>query len=169
MAATRGSRNSKLYYIVLMAVKTGMRFSEIISLKYADINMGERYILINQTNTKNKKQRFIPINNALYAALEEYLKLFPPVRNSTLFGVKSVRGAYENALKKAVIYEFRFHTLFQKEFPPSPKKALHEDELFAAMSAGGYPEVLSRNSAKRRNAWFILLLEALFLVWFLPA
>jgi predicted AAA+ superfamily ATPase len=46
-------------------------------------------------------------------------------------------------------------TLFQKDFPPANATApLTRDALLEAVAAGGYPEVVSRNSPKRRAAWF---------------
>lgn len=45
--------------------------------------------------------------------------------------------------------------LFQKDFPLSGKTTkFSKEELFAAMELGGYPEVISRSTAKRRAAWF---------------
>ncbi|MDR0826540.1 MAG: ATP-binding protein [Desulfovibrio sp.] len=45
--------------------------------------------------------------------------------------------------------------LFQQTFPCSGRTAeLPKAALFAAMTLGGYPEVISRSSAKRRAAWF---------------
>ncbi|MDR1242142.1 MAG: ATP-binding protein [Deltaproteobacteria bacterium] len=51
-------------------------------------------------------------------------------------------------------------TLFQKDFPPanpvvsSATLSLTREALLEAVAAGGYPEVISRNSPKRRAAWF---------------
>ena len=45
--------------------------------------------------------------------------------------------------------------LFQNDFPPKSTTApLTKDALMEAIAVGGYPEVLSRNSPKRRAAWF---------------
>lgn len=45
--------------------------------------------------------------------------------------------------------------LFQKEFPlKQTGNALSKEALLEAIALGGYPEVLSRSSAKRRAAWF---------------
>lgn len=45
--------------------------------------------------------------------------------------------------------------LFHKNFSiKSPKQIMRRDELFEQILLGGYPEVLSRNTAARRHAWF---------------
>jgi len=48
---------------------TGMRVSELISLKYDDVNLTLNYILCRDTN----KERVIPIENAAKSALEHYM------------------------------------------------------------------------------------------------
>jgi len=45
-------------------------------------------------------------------------------------------------------------TVFAGSKPVIPKKQLSQSELFDTLLAGGYPEVLSRQSQERRKAWF---------------
>ena len=49
---------------------TGMRVSELISLRLDDVNLMMSYILCRYTN----KERVIPIENAAKVALEQYIK-----------------------------------------------------------------------------------------------
>lgn len=49
---------------------TGMRVSELISLKLSDVNLTMNYILCRDDN----KERVIPIENAAKSALENYIK-----------------------------------------------------------------------------------------------
>lgn len=49
---------------------TGMRVSELISLKLTDVNLSMNYIVCKDAN----KERVIPIENAAKAALERYIK-----------------------------------------------------------------------------------------------
>lgn len=46
------------------------------------------------------------------------------------------------------------HALFQKEFPVTNPPLLRKEALLEAIATGGYPEVISRGSPKRRAAWF---------------
>ncbi|TCK61550.1 tyrosine-type recombinase/integrase [Seleniivibrio woodruffii] len=108
----RRSRNKNLYYIVQVALKTGMRFSEVLTLKGKNVSLINRSIIIAQHNTKNGKQRFIPINDALYDVLVEYFNQCGSIGDEEkLFKNKSIRGAYENAIKRAEINDFNFHDL----------------------------------------------------------
>lgn len=111
LEACRESRSDKLYYIVQVALKTGMRMSEVLSLKGGDVHMLDKYIMVDQNNTKNSKQRFIPINEALYGCLMEYFERHSIDENEQLFANTKVRKAYRNALKRAGIKDFLFHDL----------------------------------------------------------
>ena len=50
---------------------TGIRIGEALNLKDDDINLDEKYILI--SDSKNKKERVIPISASLTNVLKEYL------------------------------------------------------------------------------------------------
>lgn len=55
----------------------------------------------------------------------------------------------------AGVQEDFISTLFEKDFrPKSTGASLAKDALLEAMAIGGYPEVISRSSLKRRSAWF---------------
>lgn len=56
----------------------------------------------------------------------------------------------------AGVREDFIRALFQKDFFASGQHgaAFSKEMLLNAMTLGGYPEVLSRNNAKRRSAWF---------------
>ncbi|NLV96007.1 MAG: ATP-binding protein [Desulfovibrionales bacterium] len=53
-------------------------------------------------------------------------------------------------------HEDFIQALFQNDFPATGagKGSLSKEALLEAMTLGGYPEVLSRSTAKRRAAWF---------------
>lgn len=111
LKACKESKSDKLYYIVQIALKTGMRLSEILSLRTTDVHMLDRYILIDQQNTKSSKQRFIPINDTLYECLTEYFDKYDVEDGAELFDNLNIRKAYEKALERAEIKEFVFHDL----------------------------------------------------------
>ncbi|MFI5323366.1 MAG: tyrosine-type recombinase/integrase [Thermodesulfobacteriota bacterium] len=50
--------------IIITALYTGLRKSEIISLKWEDVDFNSGIITIDQTNAKSKKARRIPINSS---------------------------------------------------------------------------------------------------------
>ena len=98
--------------IVTMALNTGMRKEEILSLKWKDVDFRSRIISI--LDTKNLESREIPMNDIAYQTLVDIRKIHgsPWVfckRNGERYG--NIRKAFEGAKKRARIVDFRFHDL----------------------------------------------------------
>lgn len=108
------SRNRYLKTIVLMAVTTGMRQGEILSLTWDDILFDKACIHIR--TSKNGKSRRVPLDYEVAKNLQE-LSLNRDTANSfifasqTRFGKISIRTAFEAALKRADIQNFHFHDI----------------------------------------------------------
>ncbi len=52
--------------IFVFAAYTGMRLNEILHLRWKDVNLNDKFIIVanhKTFTTKNKKERTIPINN----------------------------------------------------------------------------------------------------------
>ncbi len=101
--------------IIFTALNTGMRRGEILGLKWSDIDLNTNMIIVNQTNSKSKKERKIPINSVLRNLLIE-LKLKSD-ENLYVFTddvgnpIKSIRSAFGSAIKKAGVSDLKFHDL----------------------------------------------------------
>ena len=124
-AARRGD-NDKLYTIVLLALSTGMRYSEILTLRWRDVvlDSAEGMSLIVLDKTKNGQKRGIPL---MGDALEEVRELKKAVsKGETESSVAStlvfpskrkplrpmhIRKVWIASLKDAGIEGFRFHDL----------------------------------------------------------
>jgi integrase len=77
IAASKESRNKRLYYFVMIAVYTGMRLGEIMTLEWQQIDFESKLIhIINKPDkgftTKSLKERSIGIHPRLYEALQEF-------------------------------------------------------------------------------------------------
>ncbi len=117
LLACKDSSNPNLYQIVSIAILTAMRYGEIVSLQWSDINFDHRFLTIQET--KNGSKRVIPLTDKLI----EILKLCPSYgsepndfifttgKQSTSDKPISIRKSFGNALKKAHIEKFRFHDL----------------------------------------------------------
>ena len=126
------SRNTYLYPVVLIAISTGMRYGEIINLTWTDVDLQRKRIILQET--KNGERRAVPIAGQALELLIQLEKmrridtnlLFPKAKSKTtsatlqkeeLEKVQKVqkpiqlRSAWETALKKAQIEDFRFHDL----------------------------------------------------------
>jgi integrase len=112
--ACRESESKGLYPIVILALSTGMRRGEIMNLKWSDIDVARGSILL-QT-TKNGERRFIPlVGIALDLLRSKYANqsvdsLVFPAPHSPYKPI-DIRSAWETALSKADISNFRFHDL----------------------------------------------------------
>lgn len=99
-------------YIVIVALNTGMRKGEILNLKWQDIDMQNRMIIIKRT--KNNEMRMIPINNILHNALNSNdlrsnSQYVFANKNGEKFG--DIKTGFRAALRRAGITDFRFHDL----------------------------------------------------------
>ncbi len=98
--------------ILIIAINTGMRRSEILNLTWDDIDLVKSYIYVG--DTKNNDYRIIPINQTL---LRTFKALKGSNENNYLFAnrngeaVKSVKKAFWGALRRSGIAHCRFHDL----------------------------------------------------------
>ncbi len=58
--------------IVMMALNTGLRRGEILSLEWGDINMEARRLSLRTETTKSAEPRHIPLNDEIYEALRQW-------------------------------------------------------------------------------------------------
>lgn len=108
------SANPYLYMIVILAISTGMRRSEILNLTWADIDLERQRIVLRET--KNGEVRVLPLVGLAHKLLNDYEKirqistllLFPGTDLS-----KSIdfRSAWRVAVKNAGLKDFKFHDL----------------------------------------------------------
>jgi len=104
--------STELKTVLLMALNTGMRLGEILSLKLNDINLTEGHLLVR--DSKNYDSRYIPI----HPELKQVLKQLKESSNSEyVFShadgtpVKSIKKGFRSALKRSGIDHCRFHDL----------------------------------------------------------
>lgn len=113
-----GLCNPYLKPILIAALNTGMRKSEILTLKWINVDLDNGLITIEHANTKTKTIRRIPINSAFRKLLlEQKLKsssnefIFLSQNGSPYKRHDSLKGAFERLCKKANIVGLRFHDL----------------------------------------------------------
>ena len=99
--------------IVITALNTGMRKSEILHLTWDRVDMLNRVILLD--TTKNGERRELPINQTLYNALSSitrHIKCDHVFYNpETLKPFYDLKKSFAAALRKSKILNFRFHDL----------------------------------------------------------
>jgi integrase len=103
---------SHLKPIVLIAVHTGMRRREILSLRWTDIDLRKRTITL--TKTKNNERRMIPINDQVAGVLRALPRhLESPFVFCDREGrpYDRVDNGFRRACTRAGIRDIRFHDL----------------------------------------------------------
>jgi len=115
--ACKTSSNPYLYSIVSLALLTGMRYGEIVKLKWCDINFEMRFMTLHET--KNGEKRVIPLTDDVvkifqscpsYGAKREEV-IFKSRQLTATKSPISIRKTFDRALKIAGIEGFRFHDL----------------------------------------------------------
>jgi integrase len=110
------SSSDHLRPILAMALNTGMRKGEILSLTWNNVDFDNNLFIINASNNKSKKVKRIPINSFLKKMLLEY-KLKNQTVSEYVFlsddnkPLKDIKTAFKNACRRVNIKGLRFHDL----------------------------------------------------------
>jgi integrase len=105
----------RLRMIVLIAVTTGMRVSEIFGLRWSDVMVGEGLLAV-RAKLKGGKMRYAPMPDELAGELRRFPavigedRIFAP-KSGAMGGRQRVEGSFEDLLERAKIENFRFHDL----------------------------------------------------------
>ncbi len=106
-----------LYLAVVLALSTGARQAEIMTLRYGQIDFGRRVITLHQT--KNGETRALPLVSTAFTLLQERAKVrsltddrvFPPTARAKKAECLDLRQPWEKALKAARVTNFHWHDL----------------------------------------------------------
>jgi integrase len=91
--------------VLKIAIITGMRKSEILKMKWKDINFKLGTIYIPKENSKSKKERIVPIDSILFNALDSIEEKGDYVFMNDWTGErqKDIRKTFRSACKRAGI------------------------------------------------------------------
>lgn len=113
LKSAKESNNPSLYIVIVLALSTGMRYSEILGMKWDQVNFDQSFITLYET--KNGEMRNIPLAGLALELLKKAYLL--RTKNNWVFPNKrgdapmNFRSAWESALKRANIKNFCFHDL----------------------------------------------------------
>ncbi|WP_244858614.1 MULTISPECIES: tyrosine-type recombinase/integrase [Lysobacteraceae] len=94
--------------VVLLAMNTGLRRGELLSLNWTDVDFDARILTVRSENAKNGRQRHIPLNAEATGVLRSW------VRRSTgagVFDIADIKTAWNSLIQSAGLEKFRFHDL----------------------------------------------------------
>ncbi|HEY6336331.1 MAG TPA: site-specific integrase, partial [Alphaproteobacteria bacterium] len=108
------SRNKYLYPAVVVAISTGVRQGELLGLRWEDIDFRRGAIVLHRT--KNDERRAVPLVGHALKVMQGLASLGREEGNLVFEGRRrgeraSLRTAWQNALRRAEIRNFRFHDL----------------------------------------------------------
>lgn len=106
-----------LYLAVILALSTGARQSEVMSLRYSQIDFTRKIITLH--DTKNGDKRALPLVGKAFELLQQRAKvralnddrLFPASKQAKKSDYIDLRQPWEKALKRAGIVDFHWHDL----------------------------------------------------------
>lgn len=100
--------------MMLFTLYTGLRASNILNLKWNQIDIENKKLYIEAKDFKNNKYFSIPLNNSALLLLQKRLQFANSEHVFTYKGGSITQcntRTWRNALKKANIYDFRWHDL----------------------------------------------------------
>ena len=104
-----GAYADHLTPVVLLAINTGLRKGESLSLDWSDINMQARMLTVRPEHAKSGKQRHVPLNSEAMAVLRQWAS--QSAGTGSVFGISGLKSSWEKLLVEAKITGFRFHDL----------------------------------------------------------
>ena len=101
--------------LILLAVNTGMRKGELLSLTWEQVDLDNKVVTILGEKAKSGKRRHIPLNDKVQSVMSKW-RDDAPMTDYVFEGdhgqpIMDVKKAWGNLLKEAEITNFRFHDL----------------------------------------------------------
>jgi integrase len=129
-----------------LAVETGMRRSELLGMRWADIDFEARTVSLR--NTKNGHPRAVPLSPRAVAIIRT-----TPRVGDTVFPISAnaLRLAWERLRRRAGVSGLRFHDLRHEAVSRFFEKGLNMPEV-AAISGHRDPRMLMRYTHPKAEA-----------------
>lgn len=114
IAACEQASNPLINLLVVIALSSGARFSEILYLKWDNVDFKRKMFYF--MDTKNKEHRAVPISSKAYDLLLQHSKV-RKLKTKLVFAREDgekpmdLRWQWEEVIKKSNLKDFRFHDL----------------------------------------------------------
>lgn len=115
LAACQESSNPNLFPVVVLALSTGMRAGEIMTLEWRDVDLARGWLTLRET--KNGTMRGVPLTGRALELVKEHARIRRRLDTPLLFPGNNpgkpvdLRAPWLAALKRAGIEDCRFHDL----------------------------------------------------------
>lgn len=133
--ACKKSKYPHLYFITILALSTGMRKSELLGLKWKDVELEKGFLLLHET--KNKEPRRVALRGHALELFKAHSKVrhlktglvFPSSKRGRKDKPFDITNSWQAALKKSEVKDFVFHDL------------RHSCASYLAMNGATLPEI----------------------------
>ena len=101
--------------MVLLTFNTGLRRGEVLQLRWADVDLPQRKLIVRGDNAKSGKTRHIPLNNEALTTLQQWRS--DSRSTEWVFAghdgerMQAVKTSWTGVLRSAAIIDFRWHDL----------------------------------------------------------
>lgn len=95
--------------LVLLAMNTGLRRGELLSLRWSDVDLERNFVTVQPESAKSGKQRHVPLNAEAALVLRRWKEQSGSADH--VFEPNDVKTAWVKLLNRASIIGFRFHDL----------------------------------------------------------
>lgn len=95
--------------VVLLAMNTGLRRGELLSLQWSDVDLEAKVITIQASNAKNGRQRHLPLNAEALSVMTRWAT--QTGGQGDVFAPQDIKKGWHALLNEAGIKTFRFHDL----------------------------------------------------------
>jgi integrase len=103
--------NAHLKPLVITALHTGFRKSELLPLRWANVDFRHRLIKVEAAYTKTHEARSVPMTETLTATLKSLKMSQVDGSTASVFGYRNVTKSFARAVERAGIVDFTFHDL----------------------------------------------------------
>lgn len=107
----RGRRREHLRPLIIMAIDTGCRRGEMLSLQWRSVDFESGVITLHAMNTKTMRERQVAITARLRVELARMWEASPQDVAARVFDIDNVKRAFKTACEAAGIDDIRFHDL----------------------------------------------------------
>jgi len=109
LAACRDSGAAYLEPVVILALATGMRQGEILGLRWPDVDLARARLVLEET--KNGERRGVALKGPALEVMRRQSKVRALDDDRVFPGTSSFRWAWNRAIKRSKILDFKFHDL----------------------------------------------------------
>ena len=101
--------------MVLLTMNTGLRRGEVLQLRWSDVDLLQRKVIIRGDNAKSGKTRYIPLNDEALSTLQRWQS--GTTATGWVFAahdggrLNSIKTSWKGVLSAAAIADFRWHDL----------------------------------------------------------